>query len=206
MNYRVFVSTILLLFGLLSAALTTAQDVPQTEDPAHDEIRALRDGALSAYKDKDIDKLLTYLHPDVAFTIQNADVLRGHDAVRKFHDRMSVGEDREVVSIVGEFKVDELSILHGDDAAIAIGSMDDEIELKRGMKFTLNSRWTATMVKEDGRWLVAALHVSTNMFDNGVSRLMLWWNSVKVGAISGVVGLAVGGLVIGMFCRKRQKK
>jgi len=193
------------MFGLLSAALTTAQDMPQTEDPAHDEIRALRDGALIAYKDKDIDKLLTYLHPNVAFTIQNADVIRGHEAVRQFHERMSVGEDREVVSIVGEFKVDELSILHGDDTAIAIGSMDDEIELKQGLKFTLHSRWTATMVKEDGRWLVAAFHVSTNMFDNGVSKLMLWWNTVKVGAISGVVGLAVGGLVVAMFRRKRQK-
>jgi hypothetical protein len=43
------------------------------------------------------------------------------------------------------------------------------------------------------------------MFDNGVSKLMLWWNSVKIGAISGVAGLAVGGLVVAMFRRKRQK-
>ena len=204
MNDRVALSAVMLLFGMLFAGVTTAQDKAEIEDPAHEKIRAMRDGALSAYRAKDISKLLTFLHPNVAITIQNAEVFRGHDAVRKFHERMSVGENREVVNIVSEFDVDDLSILYGGDTAIAIGSMDDVIELKRGLKFTLHSRWTATMVKEDGSWLVAALHVSTNMFDNGVSKLLLWWNTVKVGAIGGALGLVVGGLAVAYLRGKRQ--
>ena len=39
-----------------------------TEDPVHDELRALRRGILDAYEAKDIDELLTYLQEDVVVT------------------------------------------------------------------------------------------------------------------------------------------
>ena len=165
------------------------------EELVHDELRALRDGALKAYENKDIEQLLTYLHPNVAVTVQNAEILRGHQGVREFHERMSVGDDSEVISTRSSFNVDELSMLYGDDTAVAVGSMNDEFVLRRGLEFSLESRWTATMVKEDGKWLVTAFHVSTNMFDNGVSRLLIWWRSDWVGLIAAAIG-ALGGVLI----------
>lgn len=174
------------------------------EEPAHEEIRALRDGALQAYERKDIDELLTYLHPNVAVTVQNAETLRGHQGVREFHERMSVGDNSEVISIRSTFNVDELSMLYGDDTAVAVGSMNDELELRRGMKFSLQSRWTATMVKEDDKWLVSAFHVSTDMFDNGVSRVMLWWRSVWVGLIAAAIGALCGALIFPRFRRRSE--
>jgi uncharacterized protein (TIGR02246 family) len=175
---------------------------PVTEDPIHDELRALRDEALDAFLKKDIDRLLECLHPNVVAVLQNAEVCRGHDGVRAFHERMSEGEDRTVISQTTDFEVDELATIYDGDAAVSHGTITDHFVLRSGMEFDLASKWTATLVKENDRWLVASFQASTNMFDNGVSDMMLQWNSIKTGG-GGLLlgGLAVGGLV--MLKRRR---
>lgn len=90
-------------------------------------------------------------------------------------------------------------MLYGDDTAIAVGSTDDEFKLRSGMEFSLQSRWTASMVKEDGKRLVNAFHVSADVFDNGVSRLMLWWKSLWVGVIAAGIGALCGALIMSRF-------
>src|SRR5262245_383889 len=72
---------------------------PPSEDPAHNELRALRDGLLDAFEKKDIDRMLSYLTNNVVITVQNAEVVRGHEGVRKFHERMSEGDNRMVESL-----------------------------------------------------------------------------------------------------------
>jgi ketosteroid isomerase-like protein len=189
----------------LVASTATAQEStpPPVENPAHNELRALRDGLLDAFEKKDIDRMLTYLTDNVVITVQNAEVVRGHDGVRKFHQRMSEGDNRLVESLKTNLEVDDLSILYNGDAAIAFGSMNDQFKLKRGMEFDLHSRWTATLVKQDGSWKVAAFHVSTNMFDNGVSNLLIKWATIKAGGIALAAGI-VGG-VLGVLWWTRRK-
>jgi uncharacterized protein (TIGR02246 family) len=172
------------------------------EDPVHNELRAVRDGFLDAFDKKDIERMLSYLSDDVVITVQNAEVLRGHKGVRDFHQRMSEGEHRAVESLKSEFAVDELSILYGGDTAVAFGDMSDHFKLARGMEFDLDSRWTATLVKSDGRWLLAAFHVSTNMFDNGVSNLLSRWAAIKSGGLALAAGL-LGGLLAGVWWNRR---
>lgn len=197
MRFRGMLPLISSILILQLSLVAVAQDESEAdEEQVHDEIRALRDGALEAYDNKDIEQLLTYLHPNVIITVQNAETLHGHQEVREFHERMSVGDKSKVVSTRSVFKVDDLSTLYGGDTAIAVGSMDDEFKLRSGMEFSLHSRWTASMVKEDGKWLVNAFHVSADVFDNGVSRLMLWWRSVWVGVIAAGVGALCGALIM----------
>lgn len=187
----------------LAVASTMAQQPqPGAEDPAHNELRALRDGLLDAFEKKDIERMLTFLDPDVVVIVQSAEVIRGHDGVREFHKRMSEGDDRVVESLKSDFQVDELSTLYGDDMAISFGTMADHFKLRRGEEFDLNSRWTATAVRQDDRWLVASFHVSTNMFDNGVSNLYIKWSSIKSGVIAGLIGILVGALVSILWKRR----
>ena len=40
-----------------------------------------------------------------------------------------------------------------------------------GMEFDLENRWTATLVKDDGQWKIAAYHVSSNIADNPILTL-----------------------------------
>jgi len=195
----ILIATLLLAVSPLAAQLPA----PPAEVPAHNELRALRDGFTEAFNKKDIDGMLAWMHPDIVITFQNGDVCRGHTGVRAFHKQMSEGDDRKVTAMTNEFAVDELSIIHGGDTAIAFGNMHSTFDLARGMQFDLDSRWTATLVKEDDRWQIASLHASTNMFDNGVLNLMLKWNGIKVGAAALIVGLIIGLLLARGFCRKR---
>ena len=148
--------------------------------------------------------MLAFLHEDVVVTFQNADVSRGHSGVREFHMRMNEGDNPVVKNLKSAFEVDELSVLYGEDTAVAFGGMQDEFELAGGMDFNLDSRWTATLVKENGRWLIAALHTSTNMFDNGVSNLLIQKSRIQVGAIALILGLVIGGISTKVLTKNRK--
>ena len=173
----------------------------QTPDKLHEELRALRDGLIKATNESNIDALLALLHPNVVVTWQNAEVSRGRTGVKEYLTRMMSGPNRVVASFQTNPTVDELTILHGDDAGIAFGSSRDRFVLTSGMDFELNGRWSATMVREDGRWLVASFHASTNLFDNPVlnltKRTTIW------SGIGGVVMGALIGLLVGRAMRKR---
>jgi ketosteroid isomerase-like protein len=165
-----------------------------TEDPAHHELRALRDGLLDAIKKGDIERELTYLHPNVVVTWQNAEVSRGRDGVRAYLNRMLNGPTKIVSDYQLDLNVDELTILYGGDTGISFGGSREHIGLATGTNIDYPARWSATLVKEDGKWLVASLHASTNLFENPflatTKRLMYIGCAVAL-----VVGLLVGWLV-----------
>lgn len=182
-----------LLTAALACAFTLAAHAQ--EDPAHNELRALRDGLLAGMNSGDIEAQLAFLHPNVVVTWHNAEVSRGRDGVRKYLDRMLKGPAKVVEKFGAEVKVDELSILYGGDTAIAFGSAQEHFTLAGGKLFDFTGRWSATMVKDDGKWLVANLHTSDNIFDNpllNAAAKALWW----VGGGALLAG-ALGGWLLG---------
>ena len=109
------------------------------------------------------------------------------------------GPNKIVDSFNCTLKVDELTILYGDNMGICYGSSDEHFKLTTGKELEVKGRWTATLVKDDGHWLVASLHASTNLFDN----VMLDF-AKKAAKIVGVIGLILG-LVAGWFLGRRRK-
>jgi ketosteroid isomerase-like protein len=169
------------------------------EDPAHDELRALRDGLLDALNSGDIEKEISYLHPNVVVTWHDATVSRGRDGVRDYLNRMLTGPDRVVAKYGADVDVDELTILYGGDTGISFGSAVEHFEMKSGRKIDLPARWSATLVKEDGQWLIASLHCSDDLFDNP---LLSAAKKLGYGAAGG--GLLVG-LVLGILLGRRRR-
>ena len=175
------------------AALAPATPEQAAQARVHDELRALRDELATAVNRNDLPGILRCLHPDVVVTWQNAEVSRGRDGVKAYYERMLTGPSRVVESFAVQPVVDELTILHGDDTGIAFGRSQDHFVLKGGLDFTLDGRWSATLVRHEGRWVVASFHASTNLFDNVLLRLeqrLKWW----VGAIGLLLGLVLGVL------------
>ncbi len=187
------------LLALSLAALFTLCAFAQ-EDPAHAELRAARDGLLAGMNRGDIEAQLQFLHPNVVVTWHNAEVSRGRDGVRKYLDRMLNGPSKVVEKFGAEVTVDELSILYSGDTAIAFGSAQEHFTLTGGKSFAFTGRWSATLVKDNGKWLVANLHTSDNIFDNpllNAATRALWW----VGGGGLLVGL-LGGWLIGRRGRR----
>ena len=195
-----------IIFVCLGFALVHAQEkIPADKDPAHDKLRAMRDVLVEAANRSDLEAMLSHVHKNVVITWQNAETNRGHEDLRSFYKRMMIGEDRVVESVTQDLKVDELSILYGGDVAVAFGDLNEEYKLTNGTQFDLHSRWTATLVKEGDRWVVASYHVSANLFDNPL--LTVAKNALYlIGAIASVIGLALGVIMTIIVTKVRRKK
>jgi len=172
-------------------------------DATHDDIRALRDDMVAAVNATDVDRLLSHLAPNVVVTFENAEVAHGRDAVRAYYEKMMKGPGALVAEYHTDVTVDELTTLYGDTTGVAAGSAHDHFKLSSGMTFELESRWTATLVKVDGKWMVAAFHASANMFDNPILTKMKG-TMYLVGLFGLILGIVVGILVM-MAVRSRKK-
>ena len=185
-----FVFVILLCFGWSAGAA----EVDPKLDATHNALRALRDGLLDAINKNDIERQLSFLHTNVVVTWHNAEVSRGREGVRAYYDRLTKGPEKMVEAFSAEVKVDELTALHGENTGIAWGSSVEHFKLTNGRAFDLAGRWTVTMIRENDKWLIASLHVSTNIFDNAIVTMMK--DRVMMLAIAVLLfGLLVGGFV-----------
>jgi len=175
----------------------TTQAAVATED-LHNELRKMRDDMLAAIARGEFEAILPYLHPNVVFTPMNGEVSRGPQAIRAYFDKMLKGPDAIVKSIRLGVEVDRLADFYGD-TALAFGSSNDQYALSNGMDFHIQTRWTASLVRENGRWLITAFHSSANAFDNPILEkarqvAMLQWGGIGTAA-GALIGLLVGRAV-----------
>jgi len=191
---------ILPLVVALSIQQPAQGQTPTPEEEAlHNDLRALKDRATDALNRHDIDALLAETHPNVVFTAMNNEVVRGHDEVRKYIEKMLLGDNRIIQDIKVTFEPDALSVIYGGDNAIAAGSSRGHFKLTAGLEFDVDGRWTADLVKENDRWLIAAFHYSVNVFDNPLL------NSAKKLAWYAGGGAGIIGLIVGFFVGRRRR-
>jgi ketosteroid isomerase-like protein len=206
MTMRVLI--VFVLFASL-ACPTQAQSVPTpstspaTSAPAVSaEIDQLREGLVEAFTQKDADKLMTYLHPDIVVTWQNGEVSKGRDAVKAFYNRMLVGNDAVCESVSAHPVVEGRSV--NGDTAISYGHMDDTFRLKDGSEFHLDSRFSAWLERDNGKWLLRGFHLSANVFDNDIQKLAVRKTATWTAFIAGAAG-ALAGWILSKLIRGRNK-
>lgn len=162
-----------------------------SDEELHDQLRALKAEMESAMNSLDLDAILERVDENVVFTTMNNDVVVGRDGVRGYFEKMMEGPEKVVDSVETKFVPEVLSILHGGDTAVSWGHTEDHYKLASGLELDISARWSGTMIRRDGRWVVASFHYSTNIFDNPVlsaqRRVLLGG-----GAVAALVCLALG--------------
>jgi ketosteroid isomerase-like protein len=156
---------------------------------------------VAAINKGDLDALLTHLDKDIVVTWMDGEVSRKPEGVREYIERMTKGPNRKVNSYSTEVEVDDLTHLYGE-TGVAFGHSKDHFVLTDGRDLLVNTRWTATLVRKDNKWVLASFHASTDMFDNPVLHIAVkqtaWW----AGGIAGAVGLVVGFLAAWLLRRR----
>lgn len=211
---KTFLSIALLSLSLAPAVLAQTAAAPQPitvapspdalQDSVHNEIRAIRDEILAAIDKGDFDAIVPHLHPNVVFTPMNNKVCRGPEEVRAYFNRMLKGPDAVLKSVRFDMKVDRLTDLYGD-TGLAFGDSDAVYTLNSGIAFPVKTRWTCALVRQDGRFKIAAFQAAPDAFDNPILLQKTRAASLKGGGIGAVVGLLVG-MILAIPLRTRMKK
>lgn len=178
----------------LAAGLSTLS-LRAAEDPAHAELRELRTQVIAAIEKGDFDACMKHVTPNIVVTWQNAEVCRGPDSLREFMKKMGTEAFKG-------YKVpptpDDLTILYGGDTGVSFGKVVANYNLL-GKDYQFTSRYTATLVKENGRWLLASYHVSVDALDNPLL------NAAKNSLILFTVGAGAIGLFIGFLLTRTKQ-
>ena len=175
------------------------------EEKIRAELVELRDRVVKAYESRDLDTLIADLGPNVIITWQNADRNRGPDEFRAFYKKMMEGDSALVTDVQTTFEIDGSAELYGSQSAIACGSIKDNFKLRDGKDFTLDSKWTATLVKFDDDWKVVSYHVSANVFDNPILTVAKTY-LMTFAVVGAILGFVLGCLVMWFIIRSTQKQ
>jgi ketosteroid isomerase-like protein len=174
---------------------------PAPEDPAHEELRTLKKEMVEAINKPDFDALVAKLDKDVVVTWMDGTVSHGPAEVKTYLEQKTKGPNAVVKSFKNEPEVDDLTHLYGD-TGVAYGHSKDTFVLNDGREFTITTRWTATVVKKEGKWLVAGFHSSADVFDNPVLGIAIKRTAMWAGGIGGLVGLVVGLVIMWLIKRR----
>ena len=134
---------------LLMVSAASAQDPAAMPAEDHDGLRALAATMEEALNKRDLDTLLANVDDNVAFTAMNAETGYGKQHIRDYFDRMLNGPNKIVQDIKVDFVPDKLSVFYGPDVAVSAGNAASHYELSNGLKFDIDARWTATLVRKD---------------------------------------------------------
>lgn len=164
------------------------------------ELDTFRNDLFGAFNRREYKSMLQkYCHPELITTWQDGTSGQGYDAVIAEFDKLSKFIDEMTVQPDTDMRL----IYNDGQMVIASGNMADHYALARGMDVDLHSRWTATLVKEDGKWLLVSFSASTNAFQNEVISLYLANTKYATAAIATVFGLLMG--IAGTVFASRRK-
>lgn len=186
-----------LMRSFCAALLLTTAAAVGAEDAAHDELRKLQSEMEDAVNRGDLDGLLAHVDDTIVFTAMDGHTAYGKQGIREYFARMMQGPKPIVESMKMDLVPDKLAEFHGPDFVVSAGRADTHFVLTNGMDFEVPTRWTATLIRRDGRWLVASFHCSTSMFKNPVIDAQRKWLIIAGGGVALVLG------IIGFFIGRR---
>lgn len=170
--------TITVVALMLCFSSARAEVLSANRDGDHGALRALMARVTQAVNEQDIAGLQACFTKRFVFTTVDQSVLTNTLTLKNYYDRMLHSNDSPVSAYRVTPKADARTVFVDSNTGYCYGTSDDVYTLRRnGRKVHMPCHWTATVVKEDGEWKVAALHAGVNVLDNTVLRVrtLPWW-------------------------------
>ena len=193
----------IMLFALFFCAAMAAR-AEEPDHAIHEELRSVLKVVESAINSGDYDKMLPVLSEEIRGTPVNQEFLSSRAEVSAYFKKW-FGAGGYLKKLEISFTPDKLTELSADKTwGVVYGSGVEKYILSDGRPYDLQTRWTATMVKEaDGRWRIRAIHIATNFLDNPI--LTEAEHALGKAAAAGLVGgLLVGGILGWLLGRKKK--
>ena len=137
--------------SLIVGLTISACGLSVAQTPAQTEVLQFERDACKAFLDADTAALERTLTPDFTLTLSNGDVSTRADEINELRSGKIHYDIFE--------NYDMLARLYGDDVAVVLGKTRVK-GTSEGKPFDRVVQFTDTLVKRDGRWQLAAGHVS----------------------------------------------
>jgi len=167
------------------------------------ELDHFRESLFTAFNEGKYQEMLEkHCHKDVIATWQDGTTSKGHDGVLAEFDKLL----KFISKMSAHPTTDKRLILNDGRLVIASGPMKDDYALKNhNMTVNLNSRWQATLIKDNDRWLLVGFAASADAFDNEVVDLYLKKAKYTGGGWGVGIGLVLGIVLALVTMRLRRR-
>jgi hypothetical protein len=185
---RKFLTGIMLCLSMipLTAQADRAQD--------HQALRVLLQAVTQDLNERKLDRLKTHLAPSFEVIFLDQTLRQKPEDLDAAFKQYFEGPNAVLKSIRFDPKADSLTRFLSENVGVCHGSSLDTYTFTDGATIPMETRWTATVVKEGGEWKLASLHAGVSLMQNpvleGLKRRLTW-----IGLGAGLAGLFLGFLL-----------
>ena len=162
----------------------------------HQEMRQLLADVTHAINTEDIDHIRNFFAKDYIYVGADQSAVTNRTEFLAYYDKLLGGKNALLKSLNFQPKALMKTKFIQDNVGIVYGESYDTYVLANGHTAKVKSTWSATLLKEDGKWKVATLHNGVNFYDNPeITYFINFWKMIAFGAL--IVGVALGYLIKG---------
>ncbi len=152
-------------FFILSCFNTAQAQITDSHVDDRQQLLTIKDIIQKAINQQDLETIKKHLHDDVLVVFHDSEVAQGKAALQVYYDDKMSGSSAVLSGFSTQAFVDAPAQFY-ENTALAYGHTIDQFEFATGHVFELKSRWSASIEKQNNRWLVTSIHFSANLFDN----------------------------------------
>lgn len=181
---------VVLLFGF--SCMSYAQQDARSED--HEKLRALKTRVADAFNKRDGQAIASYFTREFAVTTIDQTTLTSAADIERHFKKVFNSPGSYVTDMKVAPDPEILTKFIDADNGYCYGRNHETYTMKDGRVVPMESRWTATVHKDQGEWKIATIHAGVNFLDNPV----LARGNARATAMA-IAGFA-GGVILTVIC------
>lgn len=183
------------------AGATGANEAPSQRGQAdHQALGKLLADVTKGLSGLDSDILGKHLAPGFVLVLPDQTVITELTQLDRYFVEKFTGKDAPLKAVAFAPEAAAPTLFIDSRTGVVHGTSRDTYTLANDSQLTLDTQWTATVVKEGDRWLVQSFHAGVNLLDNPILRgargISYLWAGIAL-----FVGLVLGALLFRLFTR-----